>query len=122
VIPVFGATGHIGGDKKYILTGPEALSYFDVARILSETVGRAITYVPLSLEEARARMTRAGDPPWAIESLLALAVYQRAGGPTAVVHDTVQKILARPPRSLAEFVKDHAKDFRGNEGTPEENH
>src|SRR5713226_10196732 len=66
---------------------------------------------PLSLEEARARMTRAGDPPWAIESLLALAAYQRAGGPTAVVHDTVQKIVERPPRSLAEFVKDHAKDF-----------
>ena len=113
-------SGHDG--NKYILTGPEALSYFDVARILSETVGRAIIYVPLSLEEARARMTRAGDPPWAIESLLALAAYQRAGGPTAVVHDTVQKIVERPPRSLAEFVKDLAKDFRGDEGTPEENH
>ncbi len=35
-------SGHDG--NKYILTGPEALSYFDVARILSETVGRAITY------------------------------------------------------------------------------
>jgi hypothetical protein len=67
-------------------------------------------------------MTRAGDPRWAIESLLALAAYQRAGGPTAVVHDTVQKIVERPPRSLAEFVKDHAKDFRADAGAPEENH
>jgi hypothetical protein len=56
-------------------------------------------------------MTHAGDPPWAIESLLALAAYQRAGGPTAIVHDTVQEILGRPPRSLAEFVKDHARSF-----------
>jgi hypothetical protein len=75
--------------------------------------------VPLSLEEARARMTHAGDPPWAIEGLLALAAYQRAGGPTAIVHDTVQEILGRPPRSFAEFVRDHAKAFRGDEGAPE---
>jgi len=67
-------------------------------------------------------MTRAGNPPWAIESFLALAAYQRAGGPTAVVHDTVQTILGRRPRSLAEFVKDHAKESRGDEGTSEENH
>ena len=112
-------SGHDG--KKYVLTGPEALSYVDVARILSEAVGRPITYVPLSIEEARARMTRAGDPPWAIEGLLALAAYQRAGGPTAVVHDTVQEILGRPPRSLAQFVQDHAKAFRGDKGAPEDN-
>lgn len=113
-------SGHDG--KKYVLTGPEALSYFDVARILSDVVGRPITYVPLSIEEARERMTRAGDPPWAIDGILALAAYQRAGGPTALVYDTVQEILGRPPRSLAEFVKDHAKTFRGDEGAPEEHH
>jgi uncharacterized protein YbjT (DUF2867 family) len=100
--------------KKYVLTGPEALSYFDVARILSEAVGRAITYVALSVEEARERMVRAGDAPWAIEGLLALAAYQRAGGPTAAVHDTVRQVLGCPPRSLAEFAKDHAKEFRGD--------
>ncbi len=102
-------SGHDG--KKYVLTGPEALSYFDVARILTTVVGRPIAYEALSLAEARERMVRAGDASWAIEGLLALAEYQRAGGPTAVVHDTVQTILGRPPRSLAEFAKDHAQMF-----------
>ena len=105
-------SGHDG--KKYVITGPEALSYFDVARILSGAVGRPITYVALSLEEARERMVRAGEAPWAIEGLLALAAYQRAGGPTAAVHDTVRQVLGRPPRSLAEFAKDHAHMFRGD--------
>jgi uncharacterized protein YbjT (DUF2867 family) len=104
-------SGHEG--KKYVLTGPEALSYFDVAQILSEVVGRPIVYAALSLEEARERMTRAGDPPWAIEGLMALAAYQRAGGPTAIVYDTVRQVLGRPPRSLAEFARDHAQMFRG---------
>src|SRR5262245_21748715 len=102
-------SGHAG--KKYVLTGPEALSYADVARILSDAVGRPITYVPLSLEEARERMEGAGEPPWAIDGLLALAAYQRAGGPTAVVHDTVWHVLGRPPRSFVEFATDHAKQF-----------
>ena len=106
-------SGH--GGKKYVLTGPEALSYFDVARILTAVVDRPIAYGALSLEEARERMARAGDAPWAIEGLLALAAYQRAGGPTAVVHDTVQRVLGRPPRSLAEFAKDHAQMFRGDD-------
>ena len=105
-------SGHDG--KKYVITGPEALSYFDVARILSEAVGRPITYVALSPEEARERMVRAGEAPWAIDGLLALAAYQRAGGPTAAVHDTVRQVLGRPPRSLAEFAKDHAHVFRGH--------
>src|SRR5262245_23024472 len=108
-------THHSGHDaKKYVLTGPEALSYFDVARILSDVVGRPITYVPVSLEQAQERMERAGEPRWAIEGLLALAAYQRAGGPTAAVHDTVRQVLGRPPRSFVEFARDHAKDFRGD--------
>ena len=104
-------SGHEG--KRYVLTGPEALSYHDVARIVSEVVGRPIEYRALSLDEARERMTRAGDPQWAIEGLLALAAYQRAGGPTAVVHDSVRAILGRPPGSFAEFAKDHARQLRG---------
>lgn len=103
--------GHEG--QKYVLTGPEALSYSDVARIFSEVVGRRVEYVALSLEETRDRMVQAGASSWAIESLLALSAYQRAGGPTEAVHDTVEKILGRPPGSFAEFAKDHASIFQG---------
>src|SRR5262249_58473963 len=58
---VLTSSGHDG--KKYVLTGPEALSYFDVARFLSETAGRRITYVPLSIVAAPQRMDRDAPPP-----------------------------------------------------------
>jgi uncharacterized protein YbjT (DUF2867 family) len=105
-------TGHEA--KKYVLTGPQALSYHDVAQILSQVVGRPVEYVAQSPEETRDRMVRAGASAWAIESMPALSAYQRAGGPTEAVHDTVEKILARPPRSFAEFAKDHASIFQAN--------
>lgn len=102
--------GHEG--QKYVLTGPAALSYREVADILSEVTGRRVEYVADSLDEARERMLRAGAPPWSVESALALAAYQRAGGPTAVVHNTVQRIVDRPPRSFAEFARDYVASFK----------
>ena len=89
--------GHDG--QKYILTGPEALSYSDIARILSGVIGRPVEYHDF-YNEARDRNT--------------LAAHQRAGGKTAMVHDTVRRILGREPRSFAEFAKDHARIFRGS--------
>jgi uncharacterized protein YbjT (DUF2867 family) len=106
-------TGRGHEAKKYVLTGPEALSYGDVARIISEVIGRTIEYVAESPEEARERLFKEGAPPWLIEGYLALAAYQRAGGATAMVSPTVSQILGRPARSFAEFVRDHAATFRG---------
>ena len=102
-------SGHDG--KKYALTGPEALSYSDIARILSDVLRRPIAYHDLSLDDARERMARAGASPSAIDGSLALAAYQRTGGKTAIVHDTVRQVPGRPPRSFAEFVADHAQFF-----------
>jgi len=105
------APGHEG--KWYVLTGPEALSYGDVARIIGKAVGRPVEYVAESLEEARERLVRAGAPPWMIESTLALAAYQRAGGPTAEISKTIKEVLGRPPRNLTRFVQDYTSVFRG---------
>ena len=102
-------SGHDG--KKYALTGPEALSYSDIARILSDVLGRPIAYLDLSLDDARERMARAGASSSAIDGSLALAAYQRAGGKTAIVHDTVREVLGRPPRLFAAFVADHVQFF-----------
>src|SRR3989475_2982572 len=104
------APGHEG--KKYVLTGPEALGYGDVARIIGKAVGRPVEYVAESPEEARERLVRAGAPLWAIDSMLALSAYQRAGGPTAEISKTVEEILGRPPPTFARFVHDYASGFR----------
>jgi uncharacterized protein YbjT (DUF2867 family) len=100
--------------KKYVLTGPEALSYGDVAKMIGDAIGRPLEYVAESPEEARERLVRDGAPPWAIDSMLALAAYQRAGGPTAAVSDAVATLLGRPPRSFLRFVRDYAAAFRAH--------
>jgi len=98
--------------KKYVLTGGAAVGFADLAAALSRWTGETVTYQPISMEEARARLEARGTAPAMIDATLALAAYQKAGGPTALVSDAVQRLLGRPPRSIEDFARDHASRFR----------
>lgn len=98
--------------QKYTLTGPEAVSLYDVAAALSEAIGRPVAYHPISMEEARARMEARGMPAYLIDATLAIAAYQKAGGPTARVSPDVERILGRPPRTIRDFARDYTGAFR----------
>jgi len=101
---------HIG--KKYVLTGGEAVGYAELARVLTEVTGRPIVYRPITMDEARSQLARRGVDTAVIEASLAIAAYQRDGGPTARVSPTVQTLLGRPPRTIMDFARDHAAAFR----------
>jgi len=45
-------------------------------------------------------------------AMLAIAAYQKNGGPTAIVSPRVQEILGRPPRTIGDFARDYAESFR----------
>jgi uncharacterized protein YbjT (DUF2867 family) len=102
---------HVG--KKYVLTGGTAVGYAELASALSDALGRAISYRPISMEQARARLAARGVAPATIEATLAIAAYQAAGGPTATVSPTVERLLGRPPRTIRDFVRDYADTFKG---------
>lgn len=97
--------------KKYFLTGREAVGYGDLAAVLAEETGRSIRYDPIAMDEARRRLEAQGMHADQIDALLAIAAYQKEGGPTAKVSDHVAKILGRPPRTIREFVRDHRSAF-----------
>ena len=95
--------GHLG--KIYVLTGSEAISYRQAAEIIGAVIGKKLRFVDESPEEARARRVREGVPPAVIESILAIGAYQRAGGKTVTITNTVADLTGRPPRTVAEFVQ-----------------
>jgi uncharacterized protein YbjT (DUF2867 family) len=98
--------------RKYVLTGGEAVSYADLASALSMATGTTVTYRPISMDDARARAERRGVSPPLIDAMLAIAAYQKAGGPTEKTSDGVERILARPPRTIVDFARDYADRFR----------
>lgn len=101
---------HVG--KKYTLTGGKAVDYDEVAAVLAAATGKPVTYHPISMEEARARMEARGVPDFLIDANLALAAYQKAGGPTERVSDDVARLLGRPPHTVQDFARDHTDAFR----------
>ncbi|HEX8188888.1 MAG TPA: SDR family oxidoreductase [Pyrinomonadaceae bacterium] len=102
--------GHEG--QTYVLTGPEALSYHDVASKLSEAAGRAVNYVPISAEQFRAGALGAGLPEWLVSALERLNE-TFASGRAARVTDDVRRVARREPTTFEQFARDHADAFRG---------
>ncbi len=97
--------------KKYVLTSGVAVGYAELADALTQATGKPVTYKSLSMEEMRARMEKQGISTKMIDSYLALAAYQKAGGATARVSEDVRKILGREPRNVVDFAKDYREQF-----------
>ena len=102
-------SGHEG--KIYDVTGPEALSNFEIADILTSVTGKKITYVPVSDDDARQSMKAAGMPEWLIEALIELIQNKRAGYAQAISTE-VEPLLGRKPIAFEQFARDHVEAFK----------
>jgi uncharacterized protein YbjT (DUF2867 family) len=94
-------SGHEG--RGYDVTGPEALSYQDVAAKLSAALGRPINYVDAPDEAVASTLLSFGLDQWFVGALVGLYQdYRRSGtsGYASVVTDTVQRLTGTPARSL----------------------
>jgi uncharacterized protein YbjT (DUF2867 family) len=91
-------------NESLVLTGPEALSYDDVARVLGEALGSTVRHVRITDDEARQRLIASGIPADYAELLVRLDVAIRGGAEDRVT-DTVLRITGRPPRSFAGFLR-----------------
>jgi uncharacterized protein YbjT (DUF2867 family) len=96
--------------KTYWLTGPELISNYNVAAVLSKLLGRTITYRELSFDENKDAMIRAGVPE-PIAEMNAQAFSMTAEGDAEWVTGDVPSLLGRPARSFGQFAADHAAAF-----------
>lgn len=92
------------------LTGPESLSYEEVAATLSRVLGRPIRYRRASPDEERSRLKAQGAPSWAVDEALALERDFLAGRWTEVL-TTIADVTGREPRSFEQFAVDHRAAF-----------
>jgi len=105
---VFTSSGHEG--KTYVLTGPEALTFHQVADQLSSVLGRKIAYIDVPIGAAVEGMRKSGMPEWDARVVGGLLEYF-ASGAAATVTDTIPSLLGRPAISFAQFAKDHRAAF-----------
>jgi uncharacterized protein YbjT (DUF2867 family) len=88
----------------YTLTGPEALTFAEVAERWSTVIGQPVEYVDIPDEAARAAMLEAGLPPWLTDGIVAV-FGQLRHGVASTVNDQVQQILGRRPGAVGDFLR-----------------
>lgn len=100
--------GHSG--KAYDITGPEALSNYEVAHLMSEVTGKQIEFVDVPEPAAKKAMTDQGTPEWMADALLELYRIHSAGHSSKVTN-TVEEIAGRKPHTMRQFLQDHKDCF-----------
>ena len=100
--------GHEG--RTYRLTGPQSISFHDVAAALTKALGREVRYVDVPVETAREAMVEMGISEWLGD---ALNEYSRAfsEGLGDFTASDVEALTGHAPRSIEEFARDFAEAF-----------
>ncbi len=109
-VKVLTEDGHEG--KTYTLTGPESISFHDVAAALSKVLGKQVDYVNVPLDAARQAMISMGLPEWIADAFgeYFTAFSQGYGDFTT---DDVQLVTGNPARPFEAFARDFAQVFGG---------
>ena len=101
--------GHEG--KTYDLTGPEALSMQEQAKILGDAIGKPVKYVDVPDAAAKDSMLGMGMPPIMVDAMLEFTNLVRSGG-AAFVSDAVKTVTGKPGRTWAAWCKENAAAFK----------
>jgi uncharacterized protein YbjT (DUF2867 family) len=102
--------GHEG--KVYTLTGPAAISMYDVAQALSEVLGKEVSYINVPLEKAKEAMLKRGLSEWRANVLIEYAKAHSEGYSNFTTKD-VEQLTGHPATSYKMFASNFAQVFRG---------
>jgi uncharacterized protein YbjT (DUF2867 family) len=99
--------------RVYTLTGPEAVSFDQVADLLGRQAGRTLRHVRVPAEAVFERLRAAGAEAWFAADMAALH-RMLANGYEDVVVDEVTALTGVPATPLARFATDFAARFAPN--------
>jgi uncharacterized protein YbjT (DUF2867 family) len=107
--------GHEG--QNYELTGPAALSLYDVCDVFSQVLGRKIRYYDMPEDEFAKMMLEHGGMT-AEELEIGVLCHLRAwrDGKADLVTDTYTKLTGEPPTALDDWIGDHIDSFEFKPG------
>lgn len=105
-----GPSGH--EDQTYVLTGPEALSYADVAARVSAVFAREVDYDDLAEAQAKEQMQASGLSPWQVDGNLELFEWIRHGA-TDSVTSTVRDLTGDDPQTIEDWLSEMRAAFVG---------
>jgi uncharacterized protein YbjT (DUF2867 family) len=95
----------------YELTGPELLSFGDMAAVFAKVMGRPIQHAKISEAEQGEVFAKMGIPKYAADGLVETFSLIRAGRFAYLTND-IEKVTGRKPRSFETWVREHITAFK----------
>jgi uncharacterized protein YbjT (DUF2867 family) len=98
--------------RTYTITGPRSVSLHDVADAVAAVTGEPVKYQPLPFDQFQQVMLDAGLRPWdaAVNTEYARAY---AGGWGDYTTGDFERVMGRPARDIATFVRENLSTLRG---------
>lgn len=94
----------------YTPTGPQPVSFADVARRITRILGEPVDYVPVSAETRRGTLLGNGVPVWIADMLVEYSQAYAAGWGDYTSGDFLD-VVGHPPRGVDDFIRDHVAAF-----------
>jgi NAD(P)H dehydrogenase (quinone) len=99
---------HLG--KDYDFTGVTS-NFGEFTNVLSEAIGKSVTYVGASIEQAEKALKARGLPDWLVTHQLAVARAGADGAFSAEETQPIRDIVGRAPLTTKQFAEDHKAMF-----------
>lgn len=97
-------------NKIYNITGSTSITHYEMADILSQVLGKQITFVDVAPAQMEETVRAAGFPEWQVGGLLEdYAHYAR--GEAATIFNTVQEVTGKPAIGFQQFAEDYRALF-----------
>lgn len=91
--------------KAYTLTGPETLTYDELASELSAVLGRPINHIRLSPSDLIRGMLADGMPEEIADRMLDLERFFRDGRASGITND-IRRVIGREPKRFSTYARD----------------
>jgi uncharacterized protein YbjT (DUF2867 family) len=97
------AAGDTAGHT-FDLTGPQALSWHEVAEELSRASGRDVRYHAETMDEAYRSREHYGAPPWMVDGWVT-SYAAAATGELDIVTNDIERLAGHPAQTFAQFLE-----------------
>ena len=108
ILTVLTRPGH--ENKTYEITGPELVSFHDIAGQLSEVMGREIRYVDVPAEDFKESLSQWVPDDWYVETVSDMFKLT-AQGRGALLNDIYSQVTGGAPTTLRQFFQDYSSFF-----------
>ena len=108
ILAVLTGSGHDG--ETYEITGPELVSFQDIAAQLSEVMGREISYVDVPAEDFKQSLVHWVPDEWYVDTVSEMFELT-AQGRGALLTGNYTRVTGREPATLRQFFRDYSVSF-----------